>query len=63
MHAWDVGRVDGALALNAPVNVWEGFEDARVAMVAEAVAGWAEQYPDVEVHPDVVRAVVPPTPW
>jgi nucleotide-binding universal stress UspA family protein len=55
LHAWDVSLLEGTLALNAPFEVWERFEDERVAMTAEAVAGWAEQYPDVQVHPKVVR--------
>lgn len=62
LHAWDVSLVEGTLALNAPFEVWEGFEDERVAMTAEAIAGWADQYPDVEIQPDG-PAVVPPTPW
>ena len=55
VHAWDVGLVEGALALNAPIEVWEAFEDERVAMTAETVAGWSEKYPDVEVKTTVVR--------
>jgi nucleotide-binding universal stress UspA family protein len=55
VHSWDVGLVEGALALNAPIEVSEAFEDELVAMTAEAVAGWAEKYPDVEIHTKVVR--------
>ncbi|MEO7235407.1 MAG: universal stress protein [Lapillicoccus sp.] len=55
VHAWDVALVEGTLALNAPLDVWEAFEDERVRMTAEAVAGYAEQYPEVTVHTDVVR--------
>lgn len=55
VHAWDVGLVQGTLALNAPIEVWEGFEVERVALASEAAAGWAEKYPDVEVHTRVVH--------
>jgi nucleotide-binding universal stress UspA family protein len=55
VHAWDIGLVEGTLALNAPIEVWEGFEDRRVRMTAEAVAGWAERYPDVAIHTKVVH--------
>lgn len=55
VHAWEVGLVEGTMALNAPIEVWEGFEDERVAMTAEAVAGWAEKCPEVKIHTKVVR--------
>jgi hypothetical protein len=55
VHAWEVGLGEGALALNAPMEVWEGLEEERVAMTAEAVAGWAEKYPDVHIHTRDVR--------
>jgi nucleotide-binding universal stress UspA family protein len=55
VHGWDVGLLDGTLALNAPMEVWEAFEDERVTMVAELAAGWSEKYPEVSVHTSVVR--------
>lgn len=55
VHAWDVGLVQGTLALNAPIEVWEGFDAERVALASEAAAGWAEKYPDVQVHTRVVH--------
>ena len=55
VHAWDVGLVQGTLALNAPIEVWEGFEDERITLTAEAAAGWAETYPDVAINPRAVR--------
>jgi hypothetical protein len=48
--------VEGTLALNAPFEVWEAFENERVAMTAEAIAGWADEYPDVEIQPTVLRS-------
>jgi nucleotide-binding universal stress UspA family protein len=55
VHAWDVGLVEGTLALNAPMEVWERFGAEREAMTAEAVAGWSERYPDVHVETRVVH--------
>jgi nucleotide-binding universal stress UspA family protein len=55
VHAWEVWLVEGALALNAPMEVWEKFADERVALTTEAVAGWTEQYPNIEVHTKIVR--------
>lgn len=55
VHGWDVGLIDGTLALNAQMEVWEAFEDQRETMVGEVAAGWSEKYPDVTVHSRVVR--------
>jgi nucleotide-binding universal stress UspA family protein len=55
VHGWDVSLLDGALALNAPMEVWEAFEDERQTMVAEVAAGWAEKYPEVQVRTSLVR--------
>ncbi|MDQ2723734.1 MAG: universal stress protein, partial [Actinomycetota bacterium] len=53
LHAWS----DVALSTLSPHNQglpWNSIETAEQAMLAESLAGWREQYPDVAVRTRVV---------
>jgi nucleotide-binding universal stress UspA family protein len=55
IHAWDISMIQDTISLSIPSDVSKAFEDGRAAVAAEAVAGWAEKYPDVIVHTQLVR--------
>jgi nucleotide-binding universal stress UspA family protein len=49
VNTWSVGLVQGTLALNAPIEVWEKFEDAESDVIRTFMAPWTDKYPDVTV--------------
>jgi nucleotide-binding universal stress UspA family protein len=55
-HAWSLQYAGDALAVPYTSEVDEEVELSQRAMVAEAIAGWREKYPDVEVHQQIVRS-------
>ena len=57
VHAWDVPSFDLIITTDGPVPLpMEHVADDEVRLVAEVLAGYAEQYPDVEVTERLVRA-------
>jgi nucleotide-binding universal stress UspA family protein len=57
LHTWEVppiGAITGVPAF-APPDLLEDLESAEMRTVAEALAGYREQYPDVPVTQDVLR--------
>jgi nucleotide-binding universal stress UspA family protein len=55
VSTWDVGLVRGTLALNASMEVWEGFQDGQREVVRAAVAPWVAKYPEVVVHTQITQ--------
>ncbi|HET8614251.1 MAG TPA: universal stress protein [Actinomycetales bacterium] len=54
VHAWWVDLSGGRL-IDVPASTKQEMEERQHIMLAEDVAGFAEQYPDVVVHPVVVQ--------
>lgn len=54
VHTWDVDLDDTAAALAWSVD-WQEADEQERAVVAEALAGYAEEFPTVEVRRHVVR--------
>jgi nucleotide-binding universal stress UspA family protein len=55
VSTWDVGLIRATLALNAPIEVWEGFEDDQRELVRAAVAPWTTKHPEVVVHTQITQ--------
>lgn len=53
-HADHLGR-ELRVVHALPPDTWAGESEAREAVVAEALAGWGEKYPDVKVSRKLVR--------
>ncbi len=57
VHAWDVPSFDLIITSEGPVPLpLEHVADGEVRLVAEILAGYTEQYPDVRVAEHLVRA-------
>ena len=57
VHAWDVPAYDLLIVPNAPVPVpLSDVADDEVRLTAEALAGFRDEYPDVDVVEHLVRA-------
>ncbi len=56
VHAWRDPTLEAAVGGFGPLVDWDGVEEAERRLLAEALAGWAEKAPDVEVREVVVRA-------
>jgi nucleotide-binding universal stress UspA family protein len=54
LHAWDPTLYTSAVALSALVDTWQDVEVGEELVTSEAIAGWAEKYPDVEVRTQVL---------
>jgi nucleotide-binding universal stress UspA family protein len=55
VHAWKVGPFEEPLGPEASDDWWARRSDPEQALTAEALAGWREKYPDVDVLTRVVR--------
>lgn len=55
VHTWQLDAVEGASASMAWSVDWEQLGEQERSVLAEAVAGFAEQYPTVDVRRDVAR--------
>jgi nucleotide-binding universal stress UspA family protein len=54
LHAWDPTFYTSAVALSALFDTWDDVEVGEEVVTSEAIAGWAEKYPDVEVRTQVL---------
>ena len=56
VHAWDVPSFDLVILPNTPVPTdYENISDSEVRLAAEVLAGFEDEYPDVEVEQVVTR--------
>ena len=49
LHAWSDAEITPALGMD-----WHGYEDQGYEVLAERLAGWQEQYPDVHIRRRIV---------
>jgi nucleotide-binding universal stress UspA family protein len=57
VHAWDVPAYDLLIVPNGPVPVpLADVADGEIRMTAEVLAGFRDDYPDVEVEEQLVRS-------
>jgi nucleotide-binding universal stress UspA family protein len=57
VHAWDVPAYDLLIVPNGPVPIpLADVADDEIRMTAEVLAGFREDYPDVEVEEQLVRS-------
>lgn len=60
IHAWDVPAYDLLIVPNGPVPVpLSDVADEEIRLTAEVLAGFRDDYPDVEVEERLVRAPAP----
>ena len=55
VHAWWREYLGGVLAHSPWEGDWSEVAEDLERMMAEALSGWSEKYPDVEVHRHLVR--------
>ena len=55
-HGWWLEYAGDVFAVPYTEGEHEELETSQRALVSEAIAGWSEKYPDVEVHQQIVRA-------
>jgi nucleotide-binding universal stress UspA family protein len=55
VHAWWREYLGGVLAHSPWEGDWSEVAEELERMMAEALSGWSEKYPDVEVHRHLVR--------
>ncbi|MGY1636868.1 universal stress protein [Geodermatophilus sp. SYSU D00742] len=55
VHAWRDVTLEAAVGGFGPLVDWTGVEDEERRLLAEAVAGWRDEAPDVELREVVVR--------
>ncbi|MEU2348489.1 universal stress protein [Modestobacter sp. NPDC049651] len=55
VHAWQDAVVEVAYRSTSPLVDWAGAADDEQRVLGEAVGGWAEKQPDVELREVVVR--------
>ena len=56
VHAWDVPWLQAADGLPLDEREWRGLHEQEAVVLAEALAGWADKYPDVPVSRVSVQA-------
>ena len=56
VHAWSLDRTQGVKAVSDAMTADYEMEPRRQLLVAEALEGWTQKYPDVEVRQSVVHA-------
>lgn len=56
VHAWAFDRAQGRTALAGALSADYELEPRRKLLIDEALAGWTEKYPDVDVRQSVVHA-------
>lgn len=50
VHGWDPSFYTSSVALSALEGSWNDLESGQLLLTSEAVAVWADKYPDVDVH-------------
>lgn len=56
VHAWSDSDTSEVFSQSRMALEWEPLDAAEGRVLAERLAGWSEQFPNVEVRRDVVRA-------
>jgi nucleotide-binding universal stress UspA family protein len=57
VHAWWMEFVEGVITSTSSEEQWERMGQEQRVLVSEALAGWREKYPDVNVREHVVRSL------